>query len=376
MDRPAHDVGEDELPAVDRLVEALPGETFTPRRESDERGVPCEVGGRTGGRLCNVSCVATGQPRAGEPKGQDLLDIHSGSDATGSGSSRDLTQPRCAMDSCRVPDNEQASAADSEFYDTTYAGFADQLNATIRSEAFGEEIGQNSWLTADEQRRFSAWLELGASSDVLEVASGSGGPALFMVRETGCRVTGIDLHDRGVAAANEAAADQGLSDRARFVRVDAREPLPFDDGTFDALLCIDSINHMYERARVLGEWHRVLRSGGRLLFTDPITLTGMIRREEMVVRSGSMGEFVFTPPGVDEALLKAAGFGDIRAEDVTPNMAAVAAAWRRARSGHVADLDQIEGAGANARFQEFLGVVERLASERRLSRVAYLARKP
>jgi SAM-dependent methyltransferase len=280
------------------------------------------------------------------------------------------------MDSCRVPDHEHASSADNEFYDTTYGGFADQLNATIRSEAFGEEIGQNSWLTADEQRRFSAWLELGASSDVLEVASGSGGPALFMVRETGCRVTGIDLHDRGVAAANEAAADHGLSDRARFVRVDAREPLPFDDGTFDALLCIDSINHMYERARVLGEWHRVLRSGGRLLFTDPITLTGMIRREEMVVRSGSMGEFVFTPPGVDEALLKAAGFGDIRAEDVTPNMAAVAAAWRRARSGHVADLDQIEGAEANAKFQQFLGVVERLASERRLSRVAYLARKP
>ncbi len=280
------------------------------------------------------------------------------------------------MDSCRVPDNEQASAADSEFYDTTYAGFAEQLNATIRSEAFGEEIGQNSWLTADEQRRFSAWLELGASSDVLEVASGSGGPALFMVRETGCRVTGIDLHDRGVAAANEAASDQGLADRARFVRVDAREPLPFDDGSFDALLCIDSINHMYERARVLGEWHRVLRSGGRLLFTDPITVTGMIRREEMVVRSGSMGEFVFTPPGVDETLLKAAGFGDIRAEDVTPNMAAVAAAWRQARSGHAADLDQIEGAEANAKFQQFLGVVERLASERRLSRVAYLARKP
>jgi hypothetical protein len=94
VDRPAHDVGEDELPAVDRLVEALPGETFTPRRESDERGVPCEVGGRTGGCLGNVSGVATGQPRAGEPKGQDLLDIHSGSEATGSGSSHAKRQSR------------------------------------------------------------------------------------------------------------------------------------------------------------------------------------------------------------------------------------------------------------------------------------------
>jgi SAM-dependent methyltransferase len=274
-----------------------------------------------------------------------------------------------------VSSDKQASHAGAEFYDRTYGGFADQLNARIRSEAFGEEIGQNSWLTADELRRFIAWLEVGASSDVLEVASGSGGPALFMARETGCRVSGVDLNEAGVAAANAAVADRGLSDHVRFVHCDARQPLPFDDASFDAVLCIDSINHMYDRARVLGEWHRVLRSSGRLLFTDPITVTGMIRREEMVTRSGSMGDFVFTAPGVNETLLSSAGFEVMQVEDVTPNMATVAAAWGGARARHAAELDQLEGADANANFQEFLGVVERLASERRLSRLAYLARK-
>jgi hypothetical protein len=34
----------------------------------------------------------------------------------------------------------------------------------------------------------------------------------------------------------------------------------------------------------------VLRPGGLALFTDPLTVTGLIRREEMVVRSGSLGE--------------------------------------------------------------------------------------
>ena len=82
------------------------------------------------------------------------------------------------VDSGGVSSDQQASRGGSEFYDKTYAGFADQLNETIRSEAFGEEIGQNSWLTADEQRTFFAWLELDAESDVLEVASGSGGPAV------------------------------------------------------------------------------------------------------------------------------------------------------------------------------------------------------
>lgn len=263
-----------------------------------------------------------------------------------------------------------------EFYDSVYGRFADEVNAAVRAEAFGEEIGQNSWLSADEHRTFFGWLGLDESSEVLEVASGSGGPALFMVRETGCRVTGVDLHDDGVSAANAAASEQGLAGRARFLQVDARERLPFDDGSFDALVCIDSINHMYERAPVLRDWHRVLRPGGRVLFTDPIIVTGPLRREEMVIRSRGMGEFVFTPPGLDEALLEAAGFEEIRAEDRTPNMAAISAAWREARARREGQLDEIEGLDANARHQEFLTVVERLARERRLSRLAFVARRP
>ena len=40
------------------------------------------------------------------------------------------------------------------------------------------------------------------------------------------------------------------------------------------------------------------------------------------------------------------------------------------------ELDKLEGEEANANFQNFLEVVERLAAERRLSRLAYVARKP
>ena len=61
---------------------------------------------------------------------------------------------------------------------------------------------------------------------------------------------------------------------------------------------------------------------------------------------------------------------------MTPNMAAVAAAWRGARARHADELDRFEGADENASTQAFLEVVERLASERRLSRLAYLARRP
>jgi SAM-dependent methyltransferase len=267
-------------------------------------------------------------------------------------------------------------AGDSAFYDSVYGSFGRKLAATIRAETFDEDIGQNSWLTARELRGFCEWLQLSSSSRVLEIASGSGGPALFMVGETGCVVVGLELHEAGVMAANSAAEQRGFATRARFLSADAGDPLPFDDSSFDAVICIDSINHMYERRQVFEEWHRVLRHGGRVLFTDPLIIAGMIRREEMLVRTRSLGEQVFTPPGADERLLQAVGFDQVRVEDVTANMAAVSAARRRARAVHVAELDELDGVQARVNYDQYLRVVELLAIERRLARLAYLARKP
>jgi hypothetical protein len=79
---------------------------------------------------------------------------------------------------------------------------------------------------------------------------------------------------------------------------------------------------------VLADWLRVLRGGGRLLFTNAVTLAGLARREELLARSGSMGDFVLTPAGLDERLVLDAGVVDIRVEDVSENAARVAGAWR------------------------------------------------
>jgi hypothetical protein len=89
-----------------------------------------------------------------------------------------------------------------------------------------------------------------------------------------------------------------------------------------------------------------------------------------------MGEFVFTPPGVDEQLVVDAGFVDVRVEDATKNMWEVPRRWSDAREQHRSELDEIEGHDSNAAFQRFLEVVEMLARERRLSRIAIVARRP
>src|SRR5579864_65038 len=96
-------------------------------------------------------------------------------------------------------------------YNANYGNFQTEMYAQIRQEAFGEDIGQNSWLTADEQDRFLEWLDLRPGKTLLDVACGAGGPALRIAATTGCSVTGIDVHEQAVATANSLAAQRGLA---------------------------------------------------------------------------------------------------------------------------------------------------------------------
>jgi len=260
-----------------------------------------------------------------------------------------------------------------EFYDAQYGKFATELYAAVRREACGEDIGQNGWITADEVARFVAWLGLGPGMTLLDVACGSGGPALHMAESTRCSVVGIDLHEAGIAQAQRQAAERGLNERARFRVADASGRLPFEDASFDAVTCFDAINHLPDREAVLREWKRVVRPGGRVLFTDPITVTGPITDAEMRVRT-SIGFFLLVPPGYDGALLRRCGFEVEREEDATGNMATIARRWHAARAKREADLRRVDGDEGFARQQEFLEVTARLAEEGRLSRVVCLAR--
>jgi SAM-dependent methyltransferase len=260
------------------------------------------------------------------------------------------------------------------YYDTNYGNFETELYSEIRREAFGEDLGQNSWVTADEQKRFLSWLDLSPGNVLLDVACGAGGPALRIAAATNCSVVGIDVHGQAVTTANSLAAQRGLAERAEFRSIDATRPLPFSDASFDAITCIDAINHFSDRPRVIAEWARLLRVGGRLLFTDPITVTGPLTNSEVAVRS-SAGVYLFVPHGYDERIILQCKLQLLVCEDTTVNMAKVAEARHAARASRGSALREIESDQAYDRQQEFLEVAARVAREGRLSRFVYVSKK-
>jgi SAM-dependent methyltransferase len=266
------------------------------------------------------------------------------------------------------------SPAASRHYDANYGNFQTELYAQIRRDAFGDDIGQSSWLTADEQDKFLGWLNLSSGKTLLDIACGSGGPVLRLAERTGCAVVGVDVHEQAIVTANSLAGQRNLSERAKFQVADATAPLPFHDAAFDAIVCIDAINHLPNRPRVIADWARLLKPGGRLLFTDPITVTGPLTNDEIAVRS-SIGFFLFVPRDYDERVISQCGLRLLKCEDVTSNMAEIAERRRAARASREAALREIEGDQTYEGQQEFFAVAARIAREGRLSRFVYVAER-
>jgi hypothetical protein len=140
-------------------------------------------------------------------------------------------------------------------------------------------------------------------------------------------------------------------------------------------MCIDSMNHFRDRLRYLQEWQRVLRSGQRAVFTDPVVMTGPVSNEELAARS-NIGFFLFVPLDRTISMIKEAGFKLIRCEDVTGNIERTSGRWHASRQKHREDLIKIEGKERFDGLQIFLSTVHKLTSERRLSRFVFLTEKP
>ncbi|HQR08353.1 MAG TPA: methyltransferase domain-containing protein [Gemmatales bacterium] len=262
-----------------------------------------------------------------------------------------------------------------DLYGTAYGNFATEVLGQVRRQTYGEDFGQSSWVTGQEYRRLFRLLELRPSDHVLDVGCGSGGPALFLAHEIGCTVTGVDMNEAGIRAGLALVLESGMQDKVQFRQADVRELLPFSNEAFDSLVCMDVMCHLPDRRRLFNEWWRVLRPGGRVLYTDPVVVTGLVSNEEFAIRS-STGYFEYGPVGVNERLLGEAGFEVLMSEDVTNNEVDVSRRWHDARQKRETELARLEGGETFAGLQRFLATVHRLTRERRMSRFLYLGRKP
>ncbi|WP_199514270.1 SAM-dependent methyltransferase [Nucisporomicrobium flavum] len=121
------------------------------------------------------------------------------------------------------------------------------------------------------QRRLMALAGVAAGERVLDFGSGLGGATCEMARATGATFVGVSNTETLNEHARALAHERGLSRQTSFVTVgdlDYRTLLAWPDGSFDAVVFLESVCHLSDKPAFFRAVFRLLKPGGRLVGLD------------------------------------------------------------------------------------------------------------
>lgn len=141
---------------------------------------------------------------------------------------------------------------------------------------------------------------------VLDVGCGIGGPARYLARHRGARVTGVDLTREFVEVARELTRRCGLAEVVDF-QVGNGLALAIPDGGVDAACLLHVGMNVEDKARLFAEVRRVVRPGGWLAVYD-VMRVGAGEIDYPVPWASDAGTSFVAERDTYRRLLKQAGF--------------------------------------------------------------------
>jgi SAM-dependent methyltransferase len=158
-----------------------------------------------------------------------------------------------------------------EIFNSSYASPPSRVQERVWREVFGpdypEGIDPNSYVSRSELERFVRELHVTGGDILVDVGCGRGGPSLWIAAATGACLIGIDIAENALESARERALARGIEGRARF-RQGTFDDTGLGAGVADALMSIDALLFTPDKSAAVSELRRVLRLGGRLVFTS------------------------------------------------------------------------------------------------------------
>ncbi len=130
-------------------------------------------------------------------------------------------------------------------------------------ERFDPEGTEGALIATEHVGRYWWAAQAVAGKEVLDAGCGVGYGMAILASAGAASVTGVDIDKDAVDEAVDRLGD------AFAVRQGDLRDLSLPDDAFDVVVCWETIEHMEDGERAIGEFRRVLRPGGLLLISSP-----------------------------------------------------------------------------------------------------------
>jgi len=195
------------------------------------------------------------------------------------------------------------------------------LEGLVPADLFAHDQDHYGGLTANDALAERAGI--GAGSLVADFCAGLGGPARYLAHRYGASVVGLELNAgraTGAAALNRLV---GLQRKVWMLRADVMYA-PLATARADAVISQEALLHIPDKPAALAEAFRVLKGGGRLVFTDWVVHQALETLESAAMWQGIGAQSLQRLQDYD-ALLRRAGFEVLAVEDLTADWAGILA---------------------------------------------------
>jgi 2-polyprenyl-3-methyl-5-hydroxy-6-metoxy-1,4-benzoquinol methylase len=205
------------------------------------------------------------------------------------------------------------------------------------AEVYEGTVGSREFQQVSRRRIHWMCAQVGGP-DVLDVGCSQGIASILLARE-GHRVVGIDREHEAIRAARERLDQEEAQVRERVeFRVGEGRAVGFADGSFDAVLLGEVLEHQLDPGKLLDEARRVLRPGGRIVITTPYGIHPYPDHKEPLYLSALLERLSSKLSIAEIALVdRYAGVVAERSKERTPRV------WRRAlrvAESRLADQDE------------------------------------
>jgi SAM-dependent methyltransferase len=227
----------------------------------------------------------------------------------------------------------------SDYFDQWFTDIAaSDARQRLFTECLGvpPEVGPSNVVPLSGLQEVAAAVLLEPGAVLVDVACGRGGPGMWISRETGADLTGIDFSAEAIAQASQRRALFGLEAKATFA-VGTLDATGLSAGIADAVICIDAFQFAPDRVAAAAEIRRVLRPGGRVVLTSWEALEPNDESVSERIRSLDLA-----------GSLRAAGFDAVHVEDKSEWLDVERVLWETARDTDPGDDPAMQSTVAEA----------------------------